>query len=214
MRVHYISMILSALVVVSLFAGATTASTDRFVDAVDGASFDHELTEASNDSVSLEHEGDVLVLDTAPNRTIRGEATFDPGTELGISVHSTGQFYKSQTVTVQPNGTFNATFDFAEYETGTEFGVVVALPGNNSTERKPLLVVDGVIRNSSATTSLSTTTYVVTETAADGGTTVEEGVTTDTAATTRSSDGDGQPGFGLVVALVALVVVGMLSRRD
>ncbi len=206
-------MVLSALVVVSLFAGAASALTDRSANSADGALFDHELTEANNDSVSLDREGEILVLDTASNRTIRGETTFDPGSELGISVHSTGQFYKSQTVTVQPDGTFNATFDFAEYENGTEFGVVVALPGNNSTHGKPLLVVDGVLRNSSATTSLSTTTDAATETAASGTTVEEEATTTATATTVRSSDSGGQPGFGLGVALAALAGVGLLARR-
>ncbi len=211
-------MVLAALVTVSLFAGATTVLASHPVETTENDPFDHELSDANNSSVSLHYEGDGLVLDNAKNQTIRGNTTLDPGTELGVQLHATGQFYKSQTVMVRPNGTFNATFDLDEYKTGTEFGAIVTLPGNNSTETKTLLVVDGVLRNDSMTTTTErpTTTYALTETATASGETTDKAVVADAATeTTQASDSSGQPGFSFVVALVALAGAGLLlTSRD
>ncbi|WP_458185656.1 BGTF surface domain-containing protein [Haladaptatus sp. NG-WS-4] len=221
MRLKYISMLLAVLVVASFSAGGTAALASHSVESVDGATFDHDTSDANNSSVSLDYEGEKVVLDNAPNQTISGTSTLDSGTNLSVQVHATGTFFKSTVVSVQPNGTFNATFDFEEYEHGTEFGVIVALAGNNSTGSKPLLVVEGVLRNASApttTTTLATTTDKQTKTTAtavsDGEATTEmKAIAETTTTTTHASESGGQPGFGLVVALAALAGSAFLFRR-
>lgn len=227
MRHHSLSTVLAAFVAISLFTGVATASsvstssTGNSAETLADAPFDHDTVTANNSSVSFDNGDKPIVFDTAANQTVRGETTLDPDTKLFVQIHATSQFFKSQMVAVQPDGSFNATFNFSEYEADTEFGVVVATRENNSTAGTPLAAVDGVLKNSSeatTTTALSTTSELsdMTTEAATETTTemVAEGATeTSTESTVQSSDSGGQPGFGVVVAVVALVGLVLLSRR-
>ncbi len=219
-RQQHISAILAILVAVSLFTGTTTAFSTSTTGQTADAPFDHERTEVNNSSASLDYEGEQFTFDTTANQTVRGQTELEPGTELQIQIHATSQFFKSQTVAVQPNGSFNATFNFTDYEPGTEFGLIVSLPENNSTVGDPLVSIDGVLGNGSAaetTTALSTTTTTGTTTNATTETTTEMMTEQETQTTittsVATSDSGGQPGFGVAVALVALTGLGLLSRR-
>ncbi|GAA0226026.1 BGTF surface domain-containing protein [Haladaptatus pallidirubidus] len=251
---NYVSAVLTALVVISLFSGTTTATSvttslvDRSVGATSDVPFDHSTTEANNSSVSLDTGGDGFAFDAAANQTVRGQTSFDPDTELLVQIHARGQFFKSQTVSVQPNGSFAALFNFSGYDPGIEFGVVVATPESNETAATPLAVSDGVLRAGPASTTttetLSTIMEPTTETATtadDAGTKTETDaesevgteseaaaesevettteMTADDAAkqtatkTMEASDSSGQPGFGLIAAVVAVAGIAVLSRR-
>ncbi len=229
-------MALVAFLTLSLVTGVTTAHGRNTPDLAESTPFNHDKTPANNSSISIRHEGDSISLDAASNQTVRGNTTLDPGTNLEVQVHATKQFFMSDSVTVQPNGSFNASFNFSEYEPGTEFGVSVGLPRNNSTEIDVLATADGVLqrpgksttgstttRNTTATTTSTTattrtdatmasTTSSTTSTNRAINNTTDTDSVTETMANERTAS-DGQPGFGIVIALFALVGIGLVRRN-
>ncbi|MFC4448551.1 BGTF surface domain-containing protein [Halorussus aquaticus] len=80
---------------------AATAPTPEATGPVDG------------NGTTIVTDGEELVLDVAPNQTIRGETRLEPGTELHLNVEG-DTFLKSQRTTVTDRGTFNATFDMSD----------------------------------------------------------------------------------------------------
>lgn len=224
-------MVFVAIVALSTVSGVTSARGGTALDATRKPPLSHDQTTANNSSVSIYHEDVPLVLTAAGNQSIRGNTTLDPGTKLEMQIHATNRFFMSKSITVASNGTFAATFNFSEYEPGTKFGVIVGRPRNNSTDVDALTVVDGVLRNrTNESVQRSTTTATVTTEAATMTSTTATSDESDAAAsTTRTTsteteraaeaptESEGQPGFGVlvaVVAAVALVGLGFVRRID
>ncbi|UPW01908.1 hypothetical protein M0R88_07375 [Halorussus gelatinilyticus] len=63
-------------------------------------------------------DGETLTLDQAPDQTIRGKTTLDPGTTLSINLKGE-TFLKTNRATVTANRTFNASFDMSDVDRGT-----------------------------------------------------------------------------------------------
>ncbi|GKZ13138.1 BGTF surface domain-containing protein [Haladaptatus sp. T7] len=223
-------MVIVAIVALSTVSGVTSARGGTALDATGKTPLSHDQTTANNSSVSIYHEDVPLVLNAAGNQSIRGNTTLDPGTELEMQIHATNRFFMSRLVTVASNGTFAATFNFSEYEPGTKFGVIVGRPQNNSTDVDALTVVDGVLRNrTNESVQRSTTTATTTEAATMTSTTAATDGSDAAASTTRTTstetemaaeaptESEGQPGFDVfvaVVALVGLVGLGFARRID
>jgi PGF-CTERM protein len=226
-------MVVVAAVLLSAVAGVTSARISHRPSAMQSTPFNHEGTTANNSSVSIYHEEAPLVLDAAGNQSIRGNTTLDPGTKLEVQIHATKQFFMFQSATVASNGTFVAVYNFSDFEPGTEFGVVVGLPRNNSTNLDALATTDGVLKNRSNTSvndTVTTTTMTSTSTTTTETTTASEATETDTSKavenTTRTvstnlekaanepAESEGQPGFGVLLALVALSGLGLIRRND
>lgn len=136
--------------------------------------------------------------------TISGTTNLAPGTELNVVAQSEGVFYKNVPVTVQQDGTFSATFDFSDYEEGTEFDVRVQNEG---------VSVKGAVKAQQTTTTTTSTTTTTTTTTSTTSTTSEDPSETSTTSSTTSTTTDGQPGFGVAVALVALMAAALLALR-
>lgn len=157
----------------------------RINDGVTGT-----ITEAP--TISFTNGDDTLLASNATERTISGETSLDPGSEVSIQIESDEDsddpFLMTGTATVSEDGTFRATFDLSAVPAGTRFRVTARAPGAEST---------------------GTHGRVVDEMPTGTTTTVES--TTETAETSNDS---GQPGFGIAVALVALCGVALLARRD
>ena len=166
------------------------------------------MTELDSDPVNV----------TASNATISGTTNYAPGTELTVRARSTGdtqpRFFNTKTVTVQPDGTFNASFDFSAQSSGDTFGVTVRFSGES------VATADGNIMESTSTPTATATataepdgTETATATAAP-----DTDMATDTA--TNESDDDTEtgtstdtPGFGVAVALIALLAAALLAGR-
>lgn len=166
------------------------------------------MTELDSDPVNV----------TASNATISGTTNYAPGTELTVRARSTGdtqpRFFNTKTVTVQPDGTFNASFDFSAQSSGDTFGVTVRFSGSS------VATADGNIMESTSTPTATATataepdgTETATATAAP-----DTDMATDTA--TNESDDDTEtgtstdtPGFGVAVALIALLAAALLAGR-
>ena len=124
------------------------------------------------------------------------------------------RFFNTKTVTVQPDGTFNASFDFSAQSSGDTFGVTVRFSGES------VATADGNIMESTSTPTATATataepdgTETATATAAP-----DTDMATDTA--TNESDDDTEtgtstdtPGFGVAVALIALLAAALLAGR-
>ncbi|WP_135853669.1 BGTF surface domain-containing protein [Halorussus salinus] len=152
-------------------------------------------------SVTFVHEGDRLVVQQATDRTIRVETNAGVGTNLTIEAKSGGEFLKASGVTVAEDGMATGTFDFDDVTSGTEFTVSVR-DGSRT-----LAETDGVILNESA--MVTETTDAPTETTTD-----DTETTADETGTTTGGDSEsGVPGFGVPVALLALVAGVALARR-
>ena len=160
-------------------------------------------------SVTFVHEGDRLVVQQATDQTIRVETNAGAGTNLTIEAKSGGEFLKASGVTVAEDGMATGTFDFDDVASGTEFTVSVR-DGSRT-----LAETDGVILNESAMATETTTDAPTETTTDDTETTADDTKTTaDVPETTTQGDSEsGVPGFGVPVALLALVAGVALARR-
>ncbi|POG55836.1 BGTF surface domain-containing protein [Haloferax marisrubri] len=182
---------------------------------------DNSSAEDSYEFLEAEHsfDADPVNVTNAAEQTVTGSSNVAPGTELTLRVESDGdtqpRFLKTATVYVQADGTFSGSFDFSEQSVGDTF-TVTADGGVASDEE-----VDGNVVESVDTTTdepTETTTDEPTETTTDEPTetTTSEPTETTTAEPTDETTTSSQtPGFGVIVALVALVAAALLAvRRD
>ncbi|WP_231185511.1 BGTF surface domain-containing protein [Haladaptatus sp. DYF46] len=226
-------MVVVIAVLLSAVAGVTSAWVSHESGAMRTTPLNHEETTANNSSVSIYHEETPIVLETAGDQSIRGNTTLDPGTKFEVQIHATNQFFMSQSVAVSSDGEFAAAFNFSDFEPGTEFGVIVGLPRNNSTDLDALATVDGILRTRSNTSAndIATTEATTTDSTASATTTVasetsEASTSKATETTTRTpstdfekaadarTESEGQPGFGVLLALVGLSGLGFFRRTD
>lgn len=86
---------------------------------------------ADSDSITVLPSEDRIVVDPEAEQTIRGETTFEAGTNLSLRVKAvTGRKYlQARQVSVNESGEFNATFDFSVADPGSTFELVVVGPG-------------------------------------------------------------------------------------
>ncbi|MFC6938803.1 BGTF surface domain-containing protein [Salinirubellus sp. GCM10025818] len=178
---------------------------------------DRELEFTTNTQIG--GEGGIEV-EAAANQTINGTTTIAPGSEVSITVRSTGDspFLLTEDAIVQEDGMFNASFDFTNVSVGQNFTV----DASGSYEDDP--EVDGVVVEAQEETPTPTatpeTTETMTATPEETETATPEPSTgtpmpTETAtepATPSPTQGDGA-GFGAIVALVALIGAALLAIR-
>lgn len=173
-----------------------------------GAGFLSEGADGSRDKVTLVKyeivEPDVTVVEPhnvskRTKRTVGGDTTFVPGTELTLRLQDTdgtnSNFLKAAEPVVGSNRTWRTTFDFSDQRVGDTYEIVV------KHDR-----LDGAVTEAGAVVApVDTTTTSETVTIAP----TASATSTDPVADTPTS----MPGFGVVVALVALLVVGVLPSR-
>ncbi|SFR57569.1 PGF-CTERM protein/surface glycoprotein [Halogeometricum rufum] len=160
-------------------------------------------------------------------QTIMGETTVAPGTEVSLRARSSGDtqpsFLKTATVYVTENQTFSSTFDFSEQEVGDTFELTVR-GGAADSETFDGNVVESVETETNMTetemteTEMTETEMTDTETEAPGTDTEAPGTDTEAPGTdtgTEPATETGTPGFGVVVAVTALLAAALLAiRRD
>ncbi|UPW01321.1 PGF-CTERM sorting domain-containing protein [Halorussus gelatinilyticus] len=149
-------------------------------------------------SVEFVHDGERLVLENTANQTVKLRTDAEPGEKVVVKIE--GESFGIMTPeVVAADGTANATFDLSDVPSGTEV---------NLTLQSSSKVTEGVILNESAMAT-ETTTDAPTETTTD-----DTATTTDEIETTTQGDNEsGIPGFGVPVALLALVAGVAHARR-
>ncbi|EJN60435.1 BGTF surface domain-containing protein [Halogranum rubrum] len=197
-------------------------------DGEETASTEFEVVERDG---SLDtNDDDVVEVTANENASVTGETNIAPGSEVQVTIQSESgadnPFVNRQTVNVSNDGTFEANFDTADLEVGTNFTASVsaqpALSGDEEDYEYDAVIVEGGDNATETTTdngTADTTTATdetpgtdETTTASDGGSTDETDTTPGTDETTTEST---SPGFGIAVALVALAGAALLAvRRD
>ncbi|MDS0295224.1 BGTF surface domain-containing protein [Halogeometricum luteum] len=177
------------------------------------------------------NDDDQFEVPQSQNAQVQFDTNLAGGSEVVVRLRSSASdsaFLLSNTVDTDANGTVMTTFDTSDIEVGTEFDMVVRSDGDEIASEDGIIVegtnmtgtgagtgtMDGTASEAPGTddgmTDTETETPTDEETPTEGGETPTEGGET----TTGSTDG-GTPGFGVVVAVTALLAAALLAvRRD
>jgi surface glycoprotein (TIGR04207 family)/PGF-CTERM protein len=197
-------------------------------DDSDNLSDGDQTVLASSDITTAEHDmADPYNVTANANRTITGTTNVAPGTELQLRIKSGDNtkpsFLKTATVYVTENRTYSAEFDFSEQEVNDTYEIKTT--GSNNADD---LTVDGYVKESVETktpiqteteTETQTQTQTQTETETQTQTQTETQTETETGGSgsteTQTETSTSTPGFGVVVAVTALLAAAFLAvRRD
>lgn len=164
----------------------------------------------------LEREADVfyrglkLVANATGKTRVAGNATMVPGTILRVRAKSTGEnpFLETKAVRLDNESAFEATFDFSQYPSGTNFTILVPETG----ESVPAMIGD---RETATPTPTPVTTSMPTPTATPTPTPALTYATNTPLAARTVTESDGQSGFGPLAGATAMVtlVAALLARR-
>jgi surface glycoprotein (TIGR04207 family)/PGF-CTERM protein len=163
----------------------------------------------------------------ASAQTVSGTTNIAPGTELDLRIRSADgvspSFLKTASPTIQSDGTFSATFDFSEQNVGDDYDIQAnALVLTDGPSEESGTVV-GAVATDTATPEPDTETATPepdtdtptpepdTETATPEPDT--ETATPEPETDTPTSTPTSTPGFGVVVALTALLAAALLAIR-
>ncbi|UIP00277.1 surface glycoprotein [Halobaculum sp. CBA1158] len=214
------------------FNASITVADDRLLGSSDAEDEETVTSSFTVEEESTELDSDPVEVEAAEDQQVSGTTNLAPGTELTIRVRSDDgtqpRFFNTQTVTVQADGSFNASFGFADQSAEDEFSVTVRQGGST------IASADGLVVESTETTEPPADTTEppadtteppaddTTEPPADDTTEPPADDTTEPPAddTTEPPEDDtttstSTPGFGAVLALIALVGAALLAtRRD
>ena len=165
-----------------------------------------------NRSVELDTErdesgDDLISLEADSGQVVTGTTNLAPGSEIDIRLRATGEnpFLLSQTVETDAQRNYEASFDLSDRAVGLEFEVTATGPAQTAE------TVDAVVVESTATETPEPTATPTEEPTA---TPTEEPTATPTEEPT-ATETPGQPGFGVIVALLAFMAAALLAiRRD
>lgn len=139
MRTRHRALVLVALLAVSVVAPSAAAAATG-VQSAEVQSADGEIT--------IDYEGDGVTLANGTTQVIEGTTDLPPGTELRVTIQSTGdtapRFYTNPSAVVTRNGTWAVAVDLSEQSAGDTFVVSVsAEDGNASTRAEGEIVACG-----------------------------------------------------------------------
>ena len=203
------------------YDGEYTGDEDDIEDEYETvtANVTFEDRDAEFDTQDVEGD-DYVIVEPAEDQTITGSTNVAPGTELRIRAEGVGdtRFVTEQTeIVVQPDGTFSAEFDFSERAVDEEFEVSL-LSGNYPDD----ITADGLFVESTApettTPEPTTTEPEPTTTEPEPTTTEPEPTTTEPEPTTTEPEPTETtetqtPGFGIAVAMLALIGAALIALR-
>jgi hypothetical protein len=129
-----------ALALVGLLVLAVLAPSAAASAGVGAQSDDREI--------SIDYEGDAVTVANGSSQVIEGSTDLPPGTELRVTIQSTGdtapRFYTNPGAVVTRNGTWAVAVDLSEQSAGDTFEVTVsATDGNVSTSADGEVVACG-----------------------------------------------------------------------
>ncbi|MDS0295369.1 BGTF surface domain-containing protein [Halogeometricum luteum] len=184
------------------------------------------IAEDANADLDL-NDDDQFEVPQSQNAQVEFDTNLAGGSEVIVRLRSSASdsaFLLSNTVDTDANGTVSTTFDTSDIEVGTEFNMVVRSDGDEIADEDGIIVEgsnmtgtmgEGTMSETPGTDDGMTDTETemptdTEETPTEGGESPTEGGET----TTGSTDG-GTPGFGVVVAVTALLAAALLAvRRD
>ncbi|MFA1612288.1 DUF7827 domain-containing protein [Halobellus rubicundus] len=215
----------------ALPADDDTALETNFTVVKDDAGFDFtpdgEFDDDENEETFLTWNANEpeVTIDTPYNvsassgQTVSGTTNIAPGTELNLRVRSqdgvSPSFLKTASPVIQPDGSWSAEFDFSGQNVGDEYDIVVNSNILASAEEESGTVVEAVMTDTDTATPEPDTDTATPEPDTDTATPEPD---TDTATPepdtdTPTSTPTSTPGFGVVVALTALIAAALLAVR-
>ena len=154
-----------------------------------------------------------------------GTASVAPGSELSIRVRNTGDdpFLKTKKVDVASDGTWSATFDLSDVEVGTSFKIQVSRDGTTISDEVEVEAVADTATPTAEPKIVTRTIEVIRgtptpQTIVEVQVEVEERTVViekviENVRTVQITPTPGQPGFGLAIAVVALLAAALLAVR-
>jgi len=159
---------------------------------------------------------DLIEVESAADQEISGTTNIAPGSEVSIRVRGQGdaRFSKSVSeIVVDTDGTFAGVLDFSDRTVDDEFSATLretGVPDDNPEEDG--IVVDSVAEDVADDEDEGVDDEDVDDEAADDEPADDEPVDADDEPAEESTD-DETPGFGVLVALVALLGAALLAAR-
>ncbi|MFC6737216.1 BGTF surface domain-containing protein, partial [Halolamina salina] len=120
---------------VTVEAGDATANATGEIVACDGGCV--EPTPEPDDGVAIDYEGDAVTVANGSTQVVSGTAAEPTGTEIVVSLRSTGDtrpnFFRTSTAVVTEDGTWATAFNFSFLDAGATFSVEASTEdGTNS----------------------------------------------------------------------------------
>lgn len=186
------------------------------------ATFQYVKEEAKIDGLNAD---DDLRVVPGTATVISGTTTVAPQTEISVRVRNTGDnpFLKTKAIDVAADGTWSATFDLSDVAIGTEFKVVVLRSGAEISDSTDVEAVT-TTATPTAEPKIVTRTIEIIRGTPTPQTIVEVRVeiqertvviekVIENVRTVQVTPTPGQPGFGLAIAVVALLAAALFAVR-
>ena len=153
-----------------------------------------------------QNEDDDVQIENTEEATVSASTNVAPGSDAEIRISADG-FQQGQSVNVTSDGSISTTFDTSNLEVGDDVELDFRVSGS-SVSTDTGVIVEAVGTEEPADDGEEPATNETEEPADDG----EEEEPADDGEEEESTD-DGTPGFGAVVALVALIGAALLAIR-
>ena len=201
-------------------AGAADSTTDANpaypyfqADSDQSASASFSVAERSITFDNLNEAG-VLQAAQSDAATISGSTNVAPGSDAELRISSTDastSFRNGQDANITEDGSVTAEFDLSDQEVGDAFETSLTI-GGTSVDTVDSTVVEAVEETDDGEETNETDTDDGEE-MDDGEEPADDGETNESTGDDGESTDDGTPGFGAVVALIALIGAALLAVR-
>jgi PGF-CTERM protein len=204
------------------FAGGPTDVYPYFqADSVQESSsqLDFEDAEITFDNVNVD---DVLEAENIEDAEISGTTNVAPGTDAELRVSSTDSatsFRNGQSVNISEDGAVSTEFDFSSQEVGDLFETAFSAGSSNVNTVDSEIVEEGSLSEDAPEDDESEDDESEDDGSMDDGESTDDGESSDDGGSTddgESSDDSSSeetPGFGAIVALVAVLGAALLATR-
>ena len=184
-------------------------------------SFDYVERSVTFDNVNVD---DVLEAENIEESEISGETNVAPGTDSELRVSSTdasSSFRSSGDVNITEDGEISAEFDFSDQEVEDEFETSFQVGGSSVDSIDSMLVEEGSLSEDAPEDDESEDDESEDDESMDDDSASDDSASDDSASDDSASD-DGEsddssseetPGFGAIVALVAVLGAALLATR-
>lgn len=186
------------------------------------ATFQYVKEEAKIDGLNAD---DDLRVVPGTATVISGTTTVAPQTEISVRVRNTGDnpFLKTKAIDVAADGTWSATFDLSDVAIGTEFKVVVLRSGAEISDSTDVEAVTTTATPTAEPKIVTRTIEIIRgtptpQTIVEVRVEVQERTVViekviENVRTVQVTPTPGQPGFGLAIAVVALLAAALFAVR-
>ncbi|MFD1640910.1 BGTF surface domain-containing protein [Halohasta litorea] len=184
------------------------------------AQFDLAPRSIDFDNVNVD---DVLEAENIEDSEISGETNVAPGTDATIRVSSTeasSSFRNGQDVNITEDGSVSAEFDFSDQDVEDQFQTEYRVSGSSVDSVDSMLVEEGTLEDEAPEDDSSSDDSSSDDSSSDDSSSDDSSSDDSSSDDSASDDGESDdssseetPGFGAIVALVAVLGAALLATR-